>query len=791
VNTSNETPAAQVRAANADPASADQIVLWGVNDDASCRCPKGLDCPVKNRGKHPKCAPFEPGDNLGNLTGAKHGRIVVDVDVRDGDGYAQLESMPGFQESTTLTIATASGGAHFYYRHPGIHVGNGKLATHIDVRGDADGWAYVVAPGSRVVCEDGSVATHEVYVDAPLADAPDWLLAQLLQRGSSAKASEPVTPIDEAHPDWSYRVERFTDACTRAAPACEDGTSSRKLFALACRAMLDLRLPLETARDILLNHWSSRCTRADGVTPYPYEPDEVERALENATLVAGGESREIFSRATTEGFAALVAARSKAAPAEPSVAIKALAARVATRPEPYLPPALTDTGNAELFAQLHGENVRFVPAWKSWLVWDGQRWRRDDLETVGTLAKDVARTRWEYVAKYGTDADDKMKLSKWANASESKRGRENTIALTQLEPGVPVSHEALDANAWLLNVANGTVDLRTGELRDHARGDHMTKLAPVAFDADAACPTWDRFLARVTGASSELAEFLARAVGYSLTGDVGEQVLFFLQGPGANGKSVFTLIVRELIGDYAKQAAPDLLLAKHGESHPTEIADLHGARFALCQEVDQGRRWAEATLKQLTGGDRVKARRMREDFWEFEPTHKLWVCANHKPQVRGADEGIWRRIKLVPFEVTIPPAERDPKLVEKLRAELPGILAWAVRGCLAWQRDGLGVPKQIADATEAYRKEEDRVGAFIDECCEEGGAFDVSKKDIFAAYQRWALASGEEAVTKREFGDRVASRGGVIDGKTGKKGHIWKGLRLRGSATHAASVATC
>jgi putative DNA primase/helicase len=415
-------------------------------------------------------------------------------------------------------------------------------------------------------------------------------------------------------------------------------------------------------------------------------------------------------------------------------------------------------------------------------VWDGARWRRDELNSVQELTRAVSVVRWDEVAAMGNpeEGESKSKRARWALATESKRGRDNMLALAQSVPGISVSHEALDGDAWLLNVANGTLDLRTGVLREHARADHLTKLSPVAYDASAACPTWDRFLERVTGGNVELANFLARAVGYSLTGDVGEQVVFFLQGAGANGKSTFTKILRELLGDYGTQAAPDLLLAKHGEAHPTEIADLHGARFALCQEVEQGRAWAEATLKQITGGDRVKARRMRENFWEFEPTHKLWVCANHRPRVRGADEGIWRRIKLVPFAVTIPEGERDRTLLEKLRAELPGILAWAVRGCLAWQRDGLGVPEEIREATAAYRLAEDQIESFIEDACETGPGFEAPKTPLYEAFRRWLLASGEPIIDAKEFRARMLAKG-FAENRT-KSARVWCGVRVRDSA---------
>ncbi|MDP8952545.1 MAG: phage/plasmid primase, P4 family, partial [Actinomycetota bacterium] len=231
-----------------------------------------------------------------------------------------------------------------------------------------------------------------------------------------------------------------------------------------------------------------------------------------------------------------------------------------------------------------------------------------------------------------------------------------------------------------------------------------------------------------------------------------------LYGPGANGKSTLINVVLEMLGGYGKQAAPDLLMAKHG-AHPTELADLFGARLVAAQETEDGRRLAEGLVKQLTGGDRIKARYMRQDFWEFDPTHKVWLATNHKPEIRGTDHAIWRRIRLIPFDVIIPKEEQDPRLPEKLRSELPGILAWAIEGCLAWQREGLGEPPEVRAATEGYRAEQDVLAAFFEECCVIREGTWAPFKDLYAAYAAWAEDSGEKPESKRKFGSRLKERG--------------------------------
>jgi putative DNA primase/helicase len=288
---------------------------------------------------------------------------------------------------------------------------------------------------------------------------------------------------------------------------------------------------------------------------------------------------------------------------------------------------------------------------------------------------------------------------------------------------------------------------------------------------------WLAFLDRIMARDSTLIGFLQRAIGYSLTGSVSEQVLFFLHGTGANGKSTLTTVLLQLLGDYGRQAAPGLLMAKKGEAHPTAEADLFGARLVVSQEIDQNRLLAEGTVKQLTGGDRMKVRRMREDFWEFTPTHKIWLSANHKPIVHGVDHAIWRRILLLPFAVTIPKDEWDLKLAEKLTAELPGIFAWAVRGCLAWRERGLDPPARVSAATQAYRTEMDSLGEFIAERCLIDPKASSPRSALFTAYKDWAEKAGySKPLTSIGFGRQIGERPEVAGGAS-HGGRYWCGIR--------------
>jgi putative DNA primase/helicase len=403
-------------------------------------------------------------------------------------------------------------------------------------------------------------------------------------------------------------------------------------------------------------------------------------------------------------------------------------------------------------------------------------------ETQGALYRETA----EQIRELGAEADDdddeaaaKKKilvkvlahLLKWEDARSISR----SLELARSEPSIPVLPADLDGDPWALNVQNGTIDLKTGRLRPHRQEELLTKLARVAFDPAATCPVWQQSLDRWMGGNTGLVSYLQRVVGYCLTGDVSEQSLWFLYGLGANGKSTFLMALLALLADYGMQAVSDLLMAKHNESHPTERADLFGKRFVATIEAEEGKRMAEALMKQLTGADKVRARRMRQDFFEFTPTHKILLAANHKPTVRGTDYAVWRRIKLIPFTVTIPEAQKDKRLPDKLQAEGPGILAWAVRGCLDWQREGLAEPEEVRKATAAYQAEQDIVQSFLDECCILQSDAKEKSSAVLAAYHTF---SGDKAMTPQAFRKRLNEKG--FESKEGTGGcWFWRGFGLR------------
>jgi putative DNA primase/helicase len=447
---------------------------------------------------------------------------------------------------------------------------------------------------------------------------------------------------------------------------------------------------------------------------------------------------------------------------------------------------LTDLGNAHRLCRLHGHMIRYVREWGRWLIWDGRRWARDRTGGIERLAKETVRGMHQEVLPL-TDRDRAQELSKHAFSTERESRIKAMISLAKSEPGVSITPEEMDADPWAFNVMNGTIDLKTGTLREHRQDDLITKLAPIEHDATATATRWSAFLDEIMDGRPSLADFIQRAVGYSMTGVTSEHVLLFLHGLGANGKTTLLNTLLEMFGDYGRQSEPELLMKKRSEAHPTGVADLQGARLVTTSEIEAGRRLAESLVKQLTGGDRIKARFMRQDFFEFDPTHTLWLAANHKPVVKGTDIAIWRRIILVPFDLTIPPAQQDRDLGNVLAAELSGVLNWAIKGCLDWQRDGLSPPDEVSAATKGYQADMDTLGGFIAEHCVLANNATVAAKDLYDRYKAWAEESGEHKLAKNVFGQQLKERGfeNEKDSKTRRVVYLGIGLNTGSEATRS------
>jgi putative DNA primase/helicase len=410
-------------------------------------------------------------------------------------------------------------------------------------------------------------------------------------------------------------------------------------------------------------------------------------------------------------------------------------------------PRITEEDLAMQFAEAHAANLRYVAVWNQWFIWDNVRWAEDETRMTFSLARDLCRDQ-SLMAKGG----DRVRIG-------SSKTRAALVSLASDDRRMAATVDQWDADIWALNTPTGVIDLRTGTRRDHRPEDYMTKVTTVAPDASCPTPLWSKFLATVTNDNGDLASYLARVSGYSLTGSVQEHALFFNYGLGGNGKGVFGNAISGIMGDYHRTAPIETFTASKSDRHPTELAMLRGARLVTATETEEGRRWAESRIKMLTGDDKISARFMHQNFFDFVPQFKLMISGNHKPGLNSVDEAIRRRFNLVPFTVTIPKDKRDVELSAKLKTEWPGILAWMIAGCVQWQKIALAPPLAVAQATEEYLAAEDTIKQWIDECCRKDPREWTSFGALFGSWQYWAKEMGEYVGTSKRFSQKLVDQG--------------------------------
>ncbi len=435
--------------------------------------------------------------------------------------------------------------------------------------------------------------------------------------------------------------------------------------------------------------------------------------------------------------------------------------------------ARSEAANAKRFAAQFGGLIRWDMHGQKWLVWDDKRWVHDACK-VEAFAKQFANSLWPSVRRLVGTIDEKTlnSIIAFVRSTNGATGIRNFLSLARSEPGIAVQRDQLDADPWLVTVENGTIDLRSGQLREHRKDELITKLAPVVYDPAAKCPQWLAFLDRIFAGSHAWISFMQRWCGYLLTGSTREQKLCIAHGCGANGKTTCVEAIISTYGDYAGKAPPKLLAMRKNEPHPTEVAYLFGQRAVFITETDENGRLDETLVKHLTGSDTLNARRLYENPWTFRPSHKLTISTNHRPEIKNGDEAIWRRVIYVPFSVVIPEAEWDRQLADKLRSESAGIMAWCVAGCLAWQRDGLALPQEAVQAVKEYRAGEDLFSGFIESQCERAPEERVSATKLLDAYRRF---SGDELSAKK-LSTLLRDKG--FASKRTASGMQWLGLRL-------------
>ena len=581
-------------------------------------------------------------------------------------------------------------------------------------------------------------------------------------------------------------------------------------------------VPVATRAPVDTERWPSMDVRGDGGLAIvwgrsshgdyiwrdrePYEwsrlPHELADALTRKTTTAtsiprtgrrvpeGSRHSHLLSRAgklaaagmTADAIEAAVVAENAAAcdPPMSEAEARRLATDVGRRYGDLRRYPLTDLGNAERLADLNADELRHV-AGVGWHRYDGRCYRRDEGDVeVTRCASMAARSQYRELADEA--GDDRSSRRKWAQQSESRRSLEAAISLAKTLPGIAISQSDLDADPYLFNVLNGTIDLRTGEPREHRRGDLISKVAGASYDPDARSARWDDFLAQVTGDDADLRRFLAQAVGYSLSGVASEEILFYVHGPGNTGKTSLIEAVKATFGDYASTASfATFTRSKFGGGIPTDIAALAGVRLAIASEVDEGQNFDVARIKQLTGGDTMRARFLYRNTFEFRPQLTLWFVANARPAANADDDAFWRRIRQIPFVRVIPERDRDPAVKQQLTQDpdvRSAILAWAVDGYRDWQENGFVVPDCVRRYTAEYRSENDPIGRWLAECCVVIADSETPSGDLVQNFTRWWELNGDQGrpPTWQHVAKRLTALG-CTQSRT-RDGRYWRGVEI-------------
>lgn len=697
---------------------------------------------------------------------APSGYMVLDADTHrlDDAGRAFVADLEA--NHPTSTQDTPAGGTHYMYMLPdGVALSNstGQLPAGIDVRVNG----YVLLSPSVVTYRgddaaakgvaDGHAGRYQWRADMrpnefPPQPLPDHVLELLRpqKRTQPPSAPQPTTPRANGTGTRyaEAALERELDSLARAPQGERNerlNKSSYSLGQLAAGGALDEREVIDkltmVARAIGLDERETALTIRSGMTAGAKTPRGVP------------ELPRVSYAAYTNGNGA------QAADAGAETAHH------------------TDMGNARrMHAAVQGRAF-YVPQFDRWYLWSGTHWQEDETFEIIRIAKRTVIGI--YTEASGIEDDERRKQTvKWAAKSEQRQRLEAMISLLRSEPDIAVQSGRLDQHPMLLPCLNGTLDLATGELLPPNPAHLLTKCLPWRYDPEAICPTWEQFLHRIMDGNLDLIAFIQRLIGHALTGDATGKYMVFMYGPkGNNGKSTLVETIMRLLGPYALKSPTEMVMAKsYRGGIPNDIARLRGVRYTVTNEVDEGMTLSESVVKDLTGYDTLTARFMRAEFFDFAPTHKLWIYGNHRPDIRGTDAAIWDRVKLIPFNVEIPREERDPDMLAKLTAELPGILAWAVRGNMLWQRTGISAPAAVAEATGEYRSEQDIIGQFLAECCDLDATAQIGASALYQVYEAWSRQNGMRPESGTKFGGDLARRGFLT--ARSRAGNVRRGLKL-------------
>jgi putative DNA primase/helicase len=684
-----------------------------------------------------------PNANIGIVTGGQSGLFVLDVDGEEGrDSLQALKQEFG---SLPLTVATRTpNGKHYYFRSAEPLRNNcKKLGPGLDGRGEG---GYVVGAGS--INNQDAVYRYlngHSPKDTDIAEIPAWVL-RLAKDPCDAAQSSTTTSVQSRIPtSHAAAALRGEAEAVRGAP---EGTRNERLNSAAFSMG-----QLVGAGAISIAEVKAALISAAQIAGL--EPDEIQATLESG--LTAGQARPRDRR------------HSDGTQTDDPLQTDPLLAELARLGE-------SDTDNGHRLVKRYGHRLHFVPERKEWFAFNGQVWREDTPKRRLIWAQEGARLI-ALEADVLKDLERRQARRHWAEHSLGAAAIRRALDMAQ--PHAVRSISEFDNDPWLLNVPNGTLDLRTGQLLRHNPADHLTQFAGTDYNADAKCPRFKQFLTEIFAGDKELIAFVRRFAGYTLTGDTSEQCFIFCQGAGRNGKSTLISILQEMLADYARSTPTQTLVAKFTTSAiSNDLARLRGARLVSAIEANPNWQLDEALVKQITGGDRIAARFLYGEFFEFVPVFKLWFAANYPPRLRSTDDALWRRIYVLPFDVEIPKERIDSNLQAELRSELPGILAWAVRGCQRWREIGLKPPQRVIDATCRYRKEVDHVKRFLQECTNSNDRAVTRSNVLYERYERWCSENGERAVSRKALAGRLYDAG-FSSSRLSRGDRAWRGVALR------------
>jgi putative DNA primase/helicase len=689
--------------------------------------------------------------NIGVVTGGATGIFALDIDIDDEAGINGLDTLNDLIKKhgelpLTVTSKTGSGGLHILFKYPKWDISNSvkKVAGGIDIRGDR---GYFVAYPSNHISGNSYEWMHEPN-NTPVADAPKWLL-DIFQMGNDHAAKKRKKSIKG----------RIWKDIAEGEPILEGGRNDN-LFRIGSL----LRSKGASQEDIFKTLLEINDTR---VKP-SLDEGEIFRIAQSSASYDIGDDRE-----------------------------KSLL---------FFPD--TDYGNAERLIERHGADLKYSPHMKAWFVWDGVKWSKDEtseiyrraLETMRVFGKEAAKIlekiKKELASKSSDDITkkekdelkEKIKMAEkrcgFAKASENKSKLEAMIVLAGTVQGMPITIDQLDKDKYLINLKNGTYDLKKKELREHRREDLITKVTNAEYSTTTHATRWKQFIEEVMDNDKSMVDYIQRVCGLLLSGDTSEEYLFIPYGSGGNGKSKFMTALLHVLGDYGQQAPTSLFMAKRTDkSGPNpDLVRIRGARLVSTSETESGKSLDEGLVKTLTGNDLITTRDLYEGNVSFRPEAKFFVSTNHKPMIKGTDNGIWRRVLLIPFEISFKGKQKDPRLEEKLIAEANGILSWMIEGFSLWQDLGVEPPDKIVASTAGYREEMDSLGSFFDDCCIIHLEATTPIKDLYATYQIWCTEEGEKTISNKLFKQRLEERG--IEQKRTNKGRFWNGIGLINSYPH-------